>query len=88
MSGPSDMDGDLKTHAKIDDTIEAVPRMGRQSRCTYPFWFFASKFLFFSFFFFECYIINLYCILQEEYPIKLWKKKKDSKESLIRDNSK
>ena len=29
MSGPSDMDGDLKTHAKIDDTIEAVPRMGR-----------------------------------------------------------
>ena len=29
MSGPSDMDGDLKTHAKIDDTVKAVPRMGR-----------------------------------------------------------
>ena len=28
--------------------------------------------LFFSFFFF--FIINSYCILQEEYPIKLWKK--------------
>ena len=34
-------------------------------------------FCFFSFlfFFFFC-IINLYCILQEEYPIKLWGKKK------------
>ena len=34
-------------------------------------------FCFFSFFF--CCIINLYCILQEEYPIKLWKKKKEKK---------
>ena len=46
--------------------------MGRQSCCTYPFWVFAS---FFFSFFFLCCIINLYCILQEEYPIKLWEKK-------------
>ena len=33
-------------------------------------------FCFFSFLFFFFCIINLYCILQEEYPIKLWEKKK------------
>ena len=39
-----------------------------------PLWVFASFFLFFSFFFLSC-IVNLYCMLKEEYPIKLWKKK-------------
>ena len=35
----------LKTDTKIDDTVKAVPRMRRLSRCTYPFWVFAPKFI-------------------------------------------
>ena len=78
MSGPLDMDGDLKTHAKIDDTIEAVPRMGRQSRCTYPFWVFASKFL--LFFCVLYYKFILYII--RGVPNKAVEKKKIPKKAL------
>ena len=55
--------------------LGAVPRMGRQSRCTYPFWVFAS------FFFFLCVCV---CVLHYKFilyitkgaPNKAVKKKK------------